>query len=150
MFITQCWFLWNHRNKSRAKEPVTPLEKLTDLAQQYLQEFQQSHSKPIIKQPPKQTIWKPLDPSTLKTNFDGAIFEELDAVGIGVVRNSSGEVLGALSEITLLPSSILALETIAARRAVTFIHSSVWAVLLLKETLKLRSWQLKISVFTTL
>ena len=92
-----------------------PLEKLLDLAQQYLQEFQQSRSKPIVKQPPKQNIWKPPNPSTVKTNFDGAIFEELDAAGVGVfVCNSSGELLAALSEIIPLPSSILALETIAA------------------------------------
>ena len=59
----------------------------------------------------------------MKTNFDGAIFEELDAAGVGViVRNSSGELLAALSEIIPLPSSILALETIAARRAVSFLH----------------------------
>ena len=92
-----------------------PLEKLLDLAQQYLQEFQQSHSKLVVKQPPKQNIWKPPNPSTVKTNFDGAIFEELDAAGVGVVVcNSSGELLAALSEIIPLPSSILALETIAA------------------------------------
>lgn len=35
-FITHCWFLWNQRNKSRVEEAVTPLEKLSDLAQQYL------------------------------------------------------------------------------------------------------------------
>lgn len=94
--------------KAELRKAVTPLEKLSDLAQQYLPEFQQSHSKPVVKQPPKQNIWKPPDPSTLKTNFDGAIFEELDATGIGViVRNSSGELLAALSEIIPLPSSIL-------------------------------------------
>ena len=62
-----------------------PLDKLSDLAQQYLQEFQQLRGKSVIKQPPKQTTWKPPDLSTLKTNFDGAIFEDLDVVGIGVV-----------------------------------------------------------------
>ena len=100
-----------------------PLDKLSDLAQQYLQEFQQLRGKSVIKQPPKQTIWKPPDLSPLKTNFDGAIFEDLDVVGIGVVvRNSSGEVLAALSEIIPLPSSIVVLETIVERRAVTFLQ----------------------------
>ncbi|XP_030958951.1 uncharacterized protein LOC115980890 [Quercus lobata] len=43
--------------------------------------------------------------------------------GIGVVvRNSLGEVLAALSEIIPLPLSIVVLETIAARRAVTFLQ----------------------------
>ena len=38
------------------------------------------------------------------------------------MRNSSGEVLATLSEIIPLPSSIVALETIAARRAVLFVR----------------------------
>ena len=59
-----------------------PLDKLLDLARQYLQEFQQLCGKSVIKQPPNQTIWKPPDQSTLKTNFDGAMFEDLEAIGI--------------------------------------------------------------------
>ena len=59
----------------------------------------------------------------MKTNFDDVIFERLDAAGIGVVvHNSLGELLAALSEIIPLPSFILALETIAARRAFTFLQ----------------------------
>ena len=38
------------------------------------------------------------------------------------MRNSLGEVLAALSEIIPLPSSIVALETIAARQAVLFVR----------------------------
>ena len=52
-----------------------PLDKLSDLAQQYLQEFQQLRGKSVIKQPPEQTTWKLPDLSTLKTNFDGAILK---------------------------------------------------------------------------
>ena len=85
LFITYCWFLWNRRNKIRVKEAVMPLEKIADQAQQYLSEFQQTRSKPTSKKLPKKIIWKPPDPGTLKTNFDGAIFEDLGAAGIGVV-----------------------------------------------------------------
>ncbi|KAK7851469.1 hypothetical protein CFP56_041893 [Quercus suber] len=53
--------------------------------------------------------------SLLKTNFDGAVFEDLGVAGISVmVQNSFGKVLAALSKIIPLPSSIVALETIAA------------------------------------
>ena len=62
-----------------------PLDKLSDLAQQYLQEFQQLHGKSVIKRPPKLTIWKLPDPSTLKTNFDSAIVEDLEVAGIRVI-----------------------------------------------------------------
>ena len=59
----------------------------------------------------------------MKTNFDGAVFEDLDAAGIGVVvRNSCGEVMAALSEIIPKPASVAALETLAARRAVQFVQ----------------------------
>ena len=97
-----------------------------------LQEFQDQHGKSVNKQPPKQSVWRPPDPSTLKTNFVGAVFEELGAADIKVVvRNSSGEIMAALSEIIPLPSSIVVLETIAARRAVKFLqeldlHSSIF------------------------
>ena len=56
----------------------------------------------------------------------------LGAAGIGVVvRDSTGEVLAAMSEIIPLPSSVVVLETLAARRAVVFLkeldlHSSVF------------------------
>ena len=39
-----------------------------------------------------------------------------------MVRNSSGKILVALSKIIPLPSSIVVLETIAARRAITFVQ----------------------------
>ena len=72
---------------------------------------------------PNELIFVPPDSSTLKTNFDGSVFEDLGATGIGVmVCNSSDGVLAALSEIIPMPSSIVALETIAAQRAVLFLQ----------------------------
>ena len=78
LFITYYWFIWNRRNKIRVKETVMPLEKIADQAQQYLMEFQQIRSKPTSKKLPKKIIWKPPDPGTLKTNFDGVVFEDLE------------------------------------------------------------------------
>ena len=93
------------------------------MAQKHLADFQQFCAKPKSKKLPRKVIWKPPDASLLKTNFDGAVFEDLGVVGTGaVVRDSSGEVLAALSESIPLPSSIVALETIAARRAVLFVR----------------------------
>lgn len=62
-----CLFIWNRRNKCRVKEAVAPLGKLSDLVKQHLQEFQVQHGKSVSKQPPKQSVWKPPDPSALKT-----------------------------------------------------------------------------------
>ena len=122
-FIMICQFIWNQRNKIKVNEAVASLEKIPELAQKHLADFQQFCAKPESKKLPKKVIWKPPDAGLSKTNFDGAIFEDLGAAGIGaVVRNSSGEVLATLSEIIPLPSSIVALEAIAARRAVLFVR----------------------------
>ena len=76
-----------------------------------------------MKMPPKPAIWKPPDPSFVKTNIDGAVFEDLDVAGIGVVvRNSDGKVMVALSEIIPKPAFVASLETLAARRAVQFVQ----------------------------
>ena len=123
LFITYCQFIWNRRNKLRVKEVVTPLEKIADQAQHFLMEFQQTRSRPTSKKLPKKIIQKPPDPGTLKKNFDGFVFEDLGAVGIGVVvQNSSGTIVVALSELVPCPSSVLALETIAAQRVVLFLQ----------------------------
>lgn len=60
------------------------------------------------------------------------MFEDLNVAGIGVVvRNSHGEIKAVLSEIVPMPSSVVVLETLAARRAVHFVqeldlHSSIF------------------------
>ena len=118
-----CWFIWNRQNKIKVNEAVASLEKIPELAQKHLPDFHQFCTKPESKKLPRKVIWKPPDAGLLKTNFDGVVFEDLGAAGIGaVVRNSSGEVLVALSEIIPLPSSIVALETIVARRAILFVR----------------------------
>ena len=65
--------------------------------------------------------WKPPDKDEFKTNYDGAVFQETNETGIGVViRNNEGVVLGALSEKIALPGSVVTVEMLAARRAVHF------------------------------
>uniref|UniRef100_A0A7N2L8B5 Reverse transcriptase zinc-binding domain-containing protein n=1 Tax=Quercus lobata TaxID=97700 RepID=A0A7N2L8B5_QUELO len=57
----------------------------------------------------------------LQNSRGAELFYTISGIGV-VVRNSLGEVLAALSEIIPLPLSIVVLETIAARRAVTFLQ----------------------------
>ena len=127
-----------------------PLDKLSDLAQQYLQEFQQLHGRSVIKQPPKQIIWKPPDLSTLKTNFDGAVFE----IWMQQVSDSLFEIPLVKFWRHYLRSSLchrllLVWKQLQREEQSPFFKSSAWVVLSLKEILKLRSWQSKISVSTT-
>ena len=68
----------------------------------------------------------------VKTNFDGAIFKDLYAVGIGVVIwDKHGEVIIALVEKISLPKLVLTLETLEARLVVQFLqeldlHNSIF------------------------
>ena len=51
------------------------------------------------------------------------MFEETGEAGIGVViRNSAGEVMASLSEKIPLPSSVEAVEALAARHAARFVQ----------------------------
>ena len=57
----------------------------------------------------------------MKVNFDGAMFNERDEAGIGVIiRNPRGKVMAALSEKIQKPPSVEILELLAAKRAVRF------------------------------
>ena len=65
--------------------------------------------------------WCPPDSDLVKVNFDGAMFNERDEAGIGVIiRNPRGEVMAALSEKIQKPPSAEILELLAAKRAVRF------------------------------
>ena len=62
----------------------------------------------VVKQSPRRK-WLPPATTEFKANFDGAWFNESDEVGIGVVvRDSSGQVLAALSKKTknLIPWTV--------------------------------------------
>ena len=59
----------------------------------------------------------------MKANFDGAIFEDISAMGIGVaVRNELGEVVTTMAKKIPVPYSVFTLETLAARHAVLFVQ----------------------------
>nr|POE51404.1 hypothetical protein CFP56_41771 [Quercus suber] len=65
--------------------------------------------------------WKPPWSSYWKINFNGAIFQDLQMAGIGmVIRNSSGQVIGALSDKINLPPIVDDVEAIACRKAISF------------------------------
>ena len=121
VFAMTCWSIWSRWNKLHVGEGVWPLKKISGVAQRHLQEFQQVRHCPSKKVCAQRPRWKPLDAGLLKVNFDGAIFDDLRAIGIGVtVRNEHGEVVAALAEQIPIPDSIFTLETLAARRVVLF------------------------------
>uniref|UniRef100_A0A7N2LZ18 Reverse transcriptase zinc-binding domain-containing protein n=1 Tax=Quercus lobata TaxID=97700 RepID=A0A7N2LZ18_QUELO len=123
--------VWSHifRNKTRITEVSTPLDRIAKAASDFLQWIRCSNY-PGMKTKPTAKLerWIPPHPrpppsDSLKTNFDGAIFQEPDEAGTGVViRNFTGEVMVALSEKITKPSSVSILESIVPRRAVQFVR----------------------------
>lgn len=72
---------------------------------------------------PKQTVamWTPLPLHGYKVNFDGALFERENRADLGVIiGNQDGLVMASLSEVVLLPSTVIEVETLASRWAVEF------------------------------
>ena len=71
---------------------------------------------------PKQHIkWNPPPSTSLKINFDGAIFRKTDEAGLGVVvRDHQGRVMASMSQKIKLPSSSDEVEALAAVRAISF------------------------------
>ena len=60
---------------------------------------------------------------TVKENFNGAIFQDIRKVGIGViVRDSNGQAIASLSEQTSLPFSPEIVEAMATARAISFVQ----------------------------
>ncbi|XP_065630784.1 uncharacterized protein LOC136068061 [Quercus suber] len=69
--------------------------------------------------------WRPPCSNFYKANFDGVVFQDFQKAGIGVViRDSNGEVIGALSESSFLPATIEDVEAIACRRAASFVRDA--------------------------
>ena len=65
--------------------------------------------------------WFPPEQQFYKVNFGGAIFKNIDAVGLGVVIcDNNGEVMGAMSQRVPLPQKVEEVEALACQRAVSF------------------------------
>ncbi|XP_030945152.1 uncharacterized protein LOC115969601 [Quercus lobata] len=73
------------------------------------------HNVPHVK-------WSPPAEGGYKANFDAAFFESSELAGIGVVvRDNSGNVMGALSQKISRPQSVEHAEALAACRAVILV-----------------------------
>lgn len=120
-FAMSVWLIWIRRNKQRLNEPAQPLSKLAQSATALLDEFQQEKQRKKPQSRAGPVRWQPPPVGSMKANFDGAMFGEEKEGGIGVViRSNEGQVLAALSEKVLMPTSVEILEMLAARRAALF------------------------------
>ena len=102
--------------------PSLPLFQIYKDALERLNEFQATTTpSPLITTASHPSHCLPPSQLQLKANCDGAIFNELNCAGLGIViRNSKGSMIAALSEKVTLPPSVDDLEVVAWRRSIIF------------------------------
>ena len=105
LFIIICWALWQRRNKLRLNQEVVSINQVGMQAKCYLEEYRRenepSNSNP---QPALAVRWIRSRKHRYKVNYDGAVFKETHAAGIGViVRDSSGLVMASLTQRVRFP-----------------------------------------------
>ncbi|KAK9997768.1 hypothetical protein SO802_017371 [Lithocarpus litseifolius] len=99
LFVIIVWLLWNRRNAIHFGQPPLPVDSICSKAGSYLQEFLQAQTEEAV--PP--------------------LFRRSSLAGIGVVvRNSVGEVEGAMSSPIPMAQSVADLEALAYLKAVQF------------------------------
>lgn len=121
LFAMTSWAIWTRRNKLRVGEMAVSINIVAEEVWKQLQEYGSSWQSPKVKMRKTKIVWKPPDLGQVKINFDGAMFEEINATGVGVVaRNDRGEVLAATTERIPIPDSVVVLETLVAKCAIQF------------------------------
>ena len=118
LFAAVLWILWNRRNNLRLDKPALSLNQVVEFAQDLILErspcnvaFQQSRHHQI-------TAWQAPVQHAYKVNFDGAVFADEGLADLGVViRNDHRLIMASLTQQIPLPSSVIEVEVLAARKA---------------------------------
>nr|XP_023921584.1 uncharacterized protein LOC112033036 [Quercus suber] len=120
LFATMAWCLWQRRNRVRERQPSWHLHEIGEQTLALVHEFWEVHKQEARTLAHRTPVrWYPPPNTCFKGNFDAALFDGLDCAGIGVVlRDSSGNVIAALSQWIDHTSSVELAEALAARRAV--------------------------------
>ena len=123
LFAVIMWLIWGRRNAARQDESTLDYLHIRSKAEVFLQDFKAAKEDDrrvaaVVSRFPR---WIPPIPDQFKINFDGAVFSDLDAAGLGVViRDSRGRVIGALAERIPIPTSPAIVEALACWRAMVF------------------------------
>ena len=96
------WTIWFRRNQIRVHQKDYPMTQVIPNSQQAISDF---HCANMVQQSQalvsstSRVSWIPPPANSLKINFDGALFKDINKSGLGVViRNDLGQVLASLSE----------------------------------------------------
>lgn len=120
VFWTTAWMIWFSRNDFIMRGKVPDFSSIQAKVLAWLDEWnaaKDSLSNRLLPRPQisSPNVWVPLASQVFKINFDGAIFPNLLLAGIGVVvRNSTGQVMAAMTQKISGISNSDHIETIAA------------------------------------
>ena len=93
------WGIWSNRNEIQIGGSGKSASLIASWTKDYLEEFQVANHRLKPKQLDPAAGWFPPHPPWYKINVDGAIFENLREVGIGVIiRGHFGSVTAGLSK----------------------------------------------------
>ena len=111
------WALWTWRNNLRLGKNVENLDHLLQRARERVSEFSQHNTARGALGGSPITSWQPPSPGQYKVNVDGALFAVENTAGLGVViKDEHGQVIVSLFERIPLPSTVIEVEALAARR----------------------------------
>ena len=126
LMVVMMWTIWTRRNQIRVQQNAFPIAHVVPNARQMLSVFQREnkvHHAPVSAPSTGRVTWIPPPENSLKINFDGALFKDINKAGLGVIiRDNQGQVLASLSEQVQLSCSSDLVEAIAAARAIALAH----------------------------
>ena len=118
------WSIQEKRNSDRLRGYGSSFHDLRLRIVRFLQDFANTRTSTHqlhASFPTQRVRWIPPISPHYKVNYDGAIFKESSAAGLGeIIRDSVNSVIGALAERISLPSSVTTVEALACKRVVQF------------------------------
>ena len=115
IFIMTAWTIWNRRNALKFGRPTIPVANIIPRAGSLLQEFVSAQQ--VVDESPSVAVssqWQPPEFPYYKVKFDVVVFKASSSARIGVIiRDSSGNAIGALLVPTPLSNSIAVMEALA-------------------------------------
>ncbi|XVF79161.1 hypothetical protein PTKIN_Ptkin14bG0197700 [Pterospermum kingtungense] len=123
------WVIWTDRNKELHGEGKKKASRAAKFALDYIREYNLAQGSSSCAQQREKVVWVPPPESYYKVNFDGSLHEQNRIGGIGViVRNSSGEVMGALARPPQWFHDPMQIEALSAVTAVQFNLLRTWGL----------------------
>ena len=119
LFAILVWSIWHQRNKTRMNQACCLTKDLQQSAEERWNEIKRCSLTPEQVRSKPQTRWKAPPPNKYKINYDGAISNAENTVGIGVVvRDCHGEVIASLVQQLDQAYKPMEVEAMAACRTV--------------------------------